>query len=180
MSLLLERIDHLIETRHLVDLWRDGRDSGEITGLIAQRSHELVALLEINDDAEYDGLEVIAIEDVSRLRSDSRSLTSIQELMTTSATIVPDWTSLDLTSFAHAVRSVHAVHGHVGVHMEGYDSGYHIGRVLESDDDWLRLRSLGPKSSLDIHETLIRLEDVTRIEADGKYERRLLSLFPRD
>ena len=65
--------------------------------------------------------------------------------------------------------------GHVSLHVErpGQQMCF-IGQVIELDDDFIRMNQYGTLKRMDRSELLIRVDEITRVEAGGKYERKLI------
>lgn len=174
MSLLKEQIEECIENQRFVDIYR-GRlcEDETLFGKIINVSNELVAMVTFNADF-YDGISVIRIEDITRLRwggNDRISQETVIKRNSLNLQIPP----IDITSFQIAIDDLNETFDYVTIHTEEIDDDIcFIGKVKQSDYDYVQLHEFGTMDNLDRSFLTLPWRDITRIEADSKYERDLM------
>ena len=174
MSLLTEQIKKCIENQRFVDIYR-GQLCGDnaIFGKIIDVSDELVAMVTFDADF-YDGISVIRMEDITRLRwggNDRISQETVIKRNSLNLQIPP----IDITSFQIAIECLNKAFNCVTIYTEEIDDDIcFIGEIKQLDDDFIQLHEIGSMNRLDRSYLTLPWRDITRIEADSKYERDLM------
>ena len=175
MTLLLKKLREFKLSRQLIDVYRDDLKDVSLTGVVIDMTDEFVLLSLVSDDAgEFDGVQVIHRSDITRIRSDSRTLNSIVE-------INPEYleslkvVNLDLSSLQGLLTSVQAEFGYVTIHNEQENACY-IGQVMAQDDEWIDIKECGTKISRHSSQLLLSTEEVTAVSAGDKYEESIYQL----
>ena len=174
MSLLKEQIKECIESQRFVDIYR-GRlcEDEAIFGKIIDVSDELVAMITFDADF-YDGISIIRLDDITRLRWGGNSRIS-QETVINRNALNLQIPSIDITSFQTAIDDLNKAFGCVTINTEEIDDDIcFIGEVNQSDDDYVQLHEFGTMGKLDRSYLTVPWRDITRIDADSKYERDLM------
>jgi hypothetical protein len=168
--------DRLKTDRTLVDVYRDSIGD-PLFGWVAKYSDQFLHLTKYNDFGEYDGGSIIFVEDISRIRWDGierKSIEKLVELKSEPGAMIPD---LDLHDIKSVLTAVQEDLGYVSLYAEhkGPDS-YFIGQIQDIYNDFVYLKEFGSKNSLDRSSLLLKLDDISRVDFDGKYEKDLLRL----
>ena len=174
MSLLMKQIKECIENQRFVDIYR-GRlcEDDAIFGKIIDVSDDFVSMVTFDADF-YDGISVIRIEDITRLRWGGNNRIS-QETVIQKKTLNLQIPQIDITSFCKALDGLNKAFDCVTIHTEEIDDDIcFIGEVNQLDDDHVQLHEFGTMDNLDRSYLTLPWRDITRIEADSKYERDLM------
>lgn len=163
-------------TGECVEVYRDRLAGGEaLVGRIVRFSSTILLIERIDDSYEFDGFSAVLCRDVTRVVSGHRELRFASRVMERQTVEFPGIAVLAIES---AISIFEKLFGHVAVYVEAVapDTAF-IGNVAELDDDHLSLKTFGTHRNLDRANLLVRLEDITRADAGGQYERRLVEHF---
>lgn len=177
MGVWIKQIDRLIERGELVEVHRDSLGGPPLVGRLLRRTDELLLLHRVDEaDGAHDGFVAVVVDFVTRISWESRDLRALRTLVDRAP--LPPAPDVDARSLVGVIRSFQARFGYLAVHAENDvpDAAF-VGELLEIDDDALHLRSYGARSAMDRGELLLALDAVTRVEADGRYERALMKLY---
>jgi hypothetical protein len=179
MTIHTKTLAQLKQNQTLVDLYREGLSEDEITGVISDYSDTFVYLSLFRDNGQEDGVAIVLMADVTRLRWGSNALLSISELVLAKKS-VPTSPPLDLSCLSAVMASVQKAFGHVALHTEQLDDDQcFIGEISEMDDQNVVLHAYGTMGSRARDYTFLNLENITRIDAGGDYEKGLHFLFSK-
>ena len=165
-----------IKNNTFLDINRPNFDAEMLFGLILQESALFLCLKKFTDEGEYDGVSIIRKEDILYFGMGGNRRSSIRELVEDS-TVIDKKITINLVSIRSIIESVASKFGYLSIYEEEYSENFYVGEVLEIDDNFLLLHEYGPRNSLDRSQILLRLDSITRIEVDGKYEKSILKSF---
>ncbi len=171
MSLLSKKIREYKLSQEIIDVYRDHLTDESITGYIADFNKEFILLNCFTDEGENDGVSLFYIDDITRIRAKGNIRKSIKELSQHGKTEFKSY-KIDLKSKNSILKSVNKVFGHVCLHTEGMDNQIcFIGSIKDEDKEWIVLDSFGTMTSRDIKQLILRKDEISRIDAGGKYEK---------
>ena len=176
MSILDEFVVKAIETKMYVTVRRPVYDSEELFGVILQQSKDFLLLRKFNELGEYDGISAIRKDDVSEIGFEGNRRYVNAKLIEKYGNDNPDVSPIDLSSIQTIIESF-STYGYVALFQEEYSNDFDIGEVLENDEEFLILHGYGTTNALDRPKVLLRLDSISRIDVDGKYERSILEVF---
>lgn len=176
MSLFNDFVGRTILDRVFVKIERPNYEAGGLIGIVVQQSEDFIELVKFDEAGEYDGLSIIRKDDVLSMRRGGNELSSFESLLRGRTGIVREG-SVDLTSIRSVVESVFKQFGYLGVFQEEHDSAFDLGQVLAVDDDFVSISAYGTAKSLDRSNVLLRLDSISRVDVDGKYEKNILEIF---
>lgn len=85
-----------------------------------------------------------------------------------------DLTLLEIGSLDECILSTHLKYGYVTVFCEASDPDVcYIGKIADHDANFVLLDAYGTSATLDKKKLIVRKDDITRIDADGPYEKYL-------
>ena len=176
MAVFEETLAQLHDSVQLVDIYRDRLDHESLTGIISAFSTDFVYLSLFSDSGLCNGISIVRVSDITRIRWEGNERTSIQELIDQKATkpLVP---KLNIKSMQDVITSVQDVFGYVNILTEEMDSEISfIGQVSEMDESYLLFHGYGTMTSRDKNKMLIDLSKITRIDAEAPYEKDIVYL----
>jgi hypothetical protein len=177
MSVLTDALKRAIEDRCLVEIYRDRLAGEPLRGRLMQFSSFVFVLEKVDQLNRADGLVAARVRDITRLRRGSRELSLEAELVEWPPERLP-LPEIALLETSSALTILQKTFGHVAIYIEAIASGVcFIGEAHELDDDFVRVTEFGPLKSLDRPELLLPVEDITRVEAGGVYERQLDTVY---
>jgi hypothetical protein len=169
-GLLHQFLDEVKKSAELVDVFRDDLRAETTRGFVVQMLPDLVQIERYTDEGIYWGMAILRLEDVTRVRRNSRELQLLQTLMTR-----PERTSQTILSTQQtlweAVEFVQRQEGYVVACVEGSDPDFNInGEVVASDEDYLRMTEFGTMSTQDVRDVVVKKSSITRIDFDNRYD----------
>lgn len=180
MPVFDQAFDEFKRSRQLIDIYRERLDRQPLTGWVIDASLGFVYVSRLNEDGEPDGISIVRRDDITRVRWNGRELDSLQRL-SDARSIVAVCPELELDSVQGVIRTVHEQFGHVGMMIEGIDPApVYIGTLESMDEEHVVLDTFGALGRLDRSRMMFWLEDVTRVDAGGKYESGLVYLHQLD
>jgi len=142
------------------------------SGFVEEVSSSLVCFSIFEDDGEFLDFSIIGIEELYFIRKGSSELTKILKNIEKNKNI-PPLKKLSLSNFKNSLISVNQNYGYVVVHVEEVDPEVcYIGEVLKVGE-LLTLQAFGSKANPGRSIEIIKVEDVSRISFEGKYEKGL-------
>jgi hypothetical protein len=175
---VLERwMDDLIQSRALVEVYRDRLNSSPFVGRLVRQSRHVFLMEKLGEIYRQDGWVVARTGDITRIKIGGRELDAAALLAppAESERQFPDVALLELSS---AMTIFQKEFGCVVVHVERISENIcFVGEVRDLDDDFVVLRRYGTTKSMDKATLLLRLEEITSVEADGEYVRMLRPLI---
>lgn len=177
MSVLDKHLQELQASGELVEIFRERTEgnSARLCRINAISSFAIYAT-NFNDDGEYDGIMVFRTDDITRVRWGDNELEA-QRVLVARVKDIPVAPELDLDSISKIVESVQKHFGYISIATEEInDEVIYIGEVVSVDEDFLVLNEYGSKDTLDRSMLILRTPEVTRIDADDKYQRTILYL----
>lgn len=177
MSVQLSTIKRLQQKQTLVDLYRDNLNRESLTGVITDYSDAFVYLSLFSDVGLPNGIAIVYIADVTRIRWGGNERTSIEQLISAHHAM-PLTPTLNLASLREAIESVQREFGYVNLLTERMNGEVtFIGEIEEIDDRTLVLHGYGTMSTRDRNHMLLNLEQISRIDAEAPYEKSIRMLF---
>jgi len=177
MSILVDQLQEALDNEVFVEIYRDDLDCGESeSGYVAHLSEGFVSLIKFTSAGYYDGLIIMDVDDITRVRIGGTKLESQEKLVEKNATI-PDMPEFEMSSLEEIIEQVGEHYECVTVFIEDIDEDIcFVGEVVEIDEDYLVLNEYGTMSRLDRNTGVFRMDDITRVDVDGQYEKNLQHL----
>lgn len=169
-GLLHQFLDEAKQSADLVDVFRDDLRAETTRGIVVQILTDLVQIERYTDEGLYWGMAILRLEDVTRVRRNSRELQLLQTLLTrpesSSKTIL-----LGHQTLWEAVEFIQSQEGYVVACVEGSDPDFNIvGEVIASDEDYFRITEFGTMSTQDVRDVVVKKSSITRIDFDNRYD----------
>jgi hypothetical protein len=90
---------------------------------------------------------------------------------------IPAAPEVDLTTLKDIIEGVQKEFGYVTVAAEAINPDtVYIGEVVSVDEDHLLLNEYGSKDAMDRSMLVLDMDEITLVDADGKYEKTILFL----
>ena len=176
--IFLEQLNALVDSGSLVDIRRDDLDVSDIRGVVLAVSPSLVLISLVNDLVSFDGFSVIRLEDVSFLRWGTGQMLAWERVLSTSPRQTVDF-EFDLSNWSGAFELAQSYGGLITFHREQISpSTAYISDRFEWTDSLISASQITIEGEPD-GQVVCRLDDLTRLEFGGAYERslaRMLSL----
>lgn len=176
MSVLTSTLERLSAEGRVVDVFRDYLSGDALTGVISHHNEEFLLLSLFDDFGNENGAAIIFASDVTRVRWESNSLNSITQLIerNSSAPFIP---VVDIGNLKNLIQSVQNSCGHVTLHTERMDGDVcFIGELEEVDESAVIIKEYGSISGRDSARIMVPVDEITRIDAGGNYEKSIAFL----
>jgi hypothetical protein len=169
----------LKERQEYVDLYRDHFSGDSLSGVITDYSDAFVYLSLFSDSGRANGVAVCFRHDVTRIRWGGNERKSLAELVEAAAA-EPTAPPLVIDSIDSVLHSVSSRFGYVNLLTERASPDItFIGEIVELDAESVVLHEFGTFSRRDRSYLLIKLDEITRIDADADYEKSVAYLAAR-
>ncbi len=171
MALLTKYLKEKQVSGDVLDVYRDNLDAETIRGKIVTLSDEILQIEKYSDTGQFDGAAFIRLSDVTRIRAKGRELEFLSSVIA-SADSNGSPKKLPAQDLWSAVDAVHQEYGYVALFIEDIDPDIVVlGEIIDHDSDHLRLKEYGTLKSCDERELVLSKDEITRVDADGNYER---------
>jgi len=173
-NLFLENLKELIDNKKIVTIFTDIFEES-YTGYIIRISKDLLLLNSFNLSTP-DGIKIFRLDDITRIRWDSNELAEIEKLIE----FPIDYeriNTIDIDNIKNAIESVQNIFGYLTIHIQTIDTNIcFIGEMKAIDDETIILHEYGTIKSKDRSFLLLALQDITRIDSGGIYEKQLVKI----
>jgi len=172
-----EVLKMLADTRDLVDIRRSPARVSDTRGFVLAVSEERVLVAVVSDDVLPNGFSILRLDDISLVRWGTGKLKAWQTAL---ATVMGDFVwqpQVDLADWESVITSAARAASTVTLFRENLDSDRcYIGRNPQVDSGVVRAEEVSTEGALDGHFALL-LQDLTRVDYGGSYERALLRVL---
>ena len=175
MSLITRYLAEAQLAGDVAEFHRDNLDVDAIVGRVHGHRGDVLRIDQVSEHGDYAGLTFVSLGDITRIRSRGRELSFLSSV----APPTQEWSQRDLLggSLPEVAANVSEQFGYVTLYIEdARDDVVFIGEIIERDADHLRLLEYGTISTQDRRDFLLRDDEITRVEVDGPYERRLRNM----
>jgi hypothetical protein len=175
MDIAAKHLQLLKKDRVFVDVYADHFDES-LYGFIREYNDEFLLLEHYNNEILYNGIVVLSRNDITRIRWGNNEIQNSSYLVSAH----DDEDKIEkvrIDSLESTLNSVQDAFGYVTIHMQHVDNGMCIiGQIQEIDATSILLKEYGTLKSLDRGMILLAMEDITRVDAGGLYERGLVHM----
>ncbi|XYH97306.1 hypothetical protein ACMHYB_57710 [Sorangium sp. So ce1128] len=169
----MDQLRRFMEARLVVDVYRERLCKNGIIGRIIGVSEHVLLVSLIDDRYEHDGVAAVRPGDVTRVRTQDRELLMIGKLLD-HCEFNPPFDEICLLELSSAMTIFHRRYGATALYVEALDPDLvFCGEPEDLDDDTLVLRQWGTARTIDKYETLLRLNEITRVDGGTNYMQRL-------
>ncbi len=178
MNLQTKYLDKLKKDNSLAEFYTDNYDESYF-GLVLNYTDEFLLIEKYDEDSNYNGLTILFRHNITRIRWSGNEIESVEKLI--DSTKSQSYTSkIDLSSIHSVLESSYKLFNHITVHIQDIDRNIcFIGQIHEIDPYSIVLHEYGTKTSLDRKFIFLSIDDITKIDVNGKYENNLLRLFAK-
>jgi hypothetical protein len=176
MNLEQKQLDRFIKEETFINIFTDNYDDSYL-GFLIDSNDQFLVLKKFDDKGNFDGIIIIFIENITRIRWDGNEISSIFKLIENSKRF-SEKNIIDISSMDSVLKSLSEIYGYVNIAIQDIDSSVcFIGEITEMDDETLILNEFGTKVSLDRKMLMISKVNITLIESGGIYEEGLKKLL---
>lgn len=176
--MLVREIKELIARQELVSLELADNDASEVTGFFLSVSRNLIVMQRIGNDGRTDGFTLFEPELVSELFWGNREHECIKALAQEKSQITP--VLLKSTQFNKAVIEISSRYHQIGIYTFDDGDNFDVAKVIDHDNEWLKLESFGTIRTLSNLTKLVRFDKICRIEFGNNYLNDLAHLYEKD
>ena len=177
MKVFHEYIDKLIKTQEFVDVYTDEYDESHY-GYIVKVSDELLILESFTGkDGQNEGIMVFRLKDISRINWEGNEIQEVKKLVKQDSRD-SSISNIDITTINTALESINKKYGYVEINIQDLDGDVcFIGEIESLDADILVLNEYGSRQSLDRTKILLKIKDITRVDAGRAYSETIKSIY---
>lgn len=179
MTLFRKILTGAIEKQYFLDVYREYlRYDIPFSARPIQISSELLVLEMYDREMRFDGFSIIRLEDITQIHSKDRKLRMLEEkTKSTTHRIFPE---LECTNLFNLLKELRLRKQFIAIYRENYSEGCATGIIKDFDEFHLLFDWYGTISTLDRLEGLILQEDLTKIELDSPFVRRIFELHQKN
>lgn len=175
MKISEKTLKDLQEKNTFVDIFTDYYELS-LLGFIKKFNQNFLLLEHYNEDGFYNGIVVFKRQDITRIRWDNNEINSTFKIIN-KVESVEEISDVDISSIESVINSVNKTFGYVSIHLQGINEDWIIiGQVQEIDKESIVIKEYGTKISLDRSMLMFSVADITRVDADGLYEKNLMKI----
>ena len=176
MSLYQSTLSDLQHSQTFIELFADRYDVSAY-GYIVAFNTELIMIEKFDGNSRADGVLVLRRDDLSNLRWNGNDLRNRERLVQQEGRIA-DLQGMDIHSVEATLRSLNARFGNITVYMDALDkNNCFIGEIHGLDGETLILNEFGTFATWDRRKLMIEIDNITRIESEGTYEKNLMRIY---
>jgi hypothetical protein len=177
MDLKIKYLEKLKQEQILAGFYTDNYDESDY-GFVIDFNDDFLLIENFDNDCNYDGITIFMLQNITRIRWSGNDMESVAKLIDGSQRQKEKLTNIDLSSVQTILQSVNRLYNHLTVHIQDIDKDiYFIGQIHEMDENSIVIHEFGPRTSLDRKFILLSIDDITRVEAGGRYESNLKRLY---
>lgn len=178
MSLNTKYLEKLKNEQILSVFYTDNYDESDF-GFVIDFNNEFLLIESYDDEYHYNGISIFFRHNITRIRWAGNELENVAKLIDLTKR-QKDKIRVDLASIQTILKSVSSIYKHLVIHIQDIDKNIcFVGQIHEIDEHSIIIHEFGNKSALDRKFTLLSLDDITRVDANGQYENNLLKLFQK-
>lgn len=178
MTLQIKTHKKLQKENVFVDVFTDMFNES-MYGFIRKSNNDFLLLEYYNDNGLYNGIIVLRLSDITRIKWDNNDINSTQKLISKHSD-EKKIAAIKIDSIQDILKSINMIFKYVCIHIQDIDDGMCIiGEIEEMDESTLIVKEFGTRATLDRGRIMISLDDITRIDAGGIYETGLLKTFKK-
>jgi hypothetical protein len=163
-------IDTLIADSIFVEIYDDNAEES-FFGYIIQHTDNFLQLEAYDDEGRLEGIFITEFEEVSRIRWEGNERQLIESLISSRA----EQPKPRLEGMRSILEDVNQHYGHICITLGGYGTDkLYIGEIEELNEDFLVLHEYGSRQQKCRNRMLVRIEDISRVQAGGIYESNLI------
>ncbi|MBA6231451.1 MULTISPECIES: hypothetical protein [unclassified Colwellia] len=170
--MLISELKKLKLEQELISVRRSCADEDQ-TGIIEFVNDEITIFCMYTDDGEYDGYTLFYTEQIYEVLWGNREHEAISTLIQKYGK--KSSIEFDGESFEDIFKSLSVNYSSLCIYTDD-ESQFDIAVVESQDDDWLKIKTFGPKKTLSSLYKLIKNSDVGRIDIDSPYQNKIVEL----
>jgi hypothetical protein len=149
-------------------------EPGSTLGYVLDMGPEFFLLGLIDDRIRFNGYQCYRASDVRKLKAPAPNAEFITNALRLRREAINKKPDIDLSSVSALLRSASHLFNLTTIHREKINPATcKIGKVIELNDDQLRLLEIDPDAVWAKRPTTVRLSDITRVDFGGDYEEAL-------
>lgn len=168
-----EYIDKLIENSTFVEIFDDNAEES-FFGYIIEQSDTHLQLELYDGEGRSEGTLIAENEDIARIRWEGNERELIESLIISRV----DTVKFELKSTHCILEEMNEHYGHICITLGGYGTDMlYIGSIEEINEEFLILHEYGTRNQRCRSKMLVRIQDISRVQAGGIYETNLIQQF---
>jgi len=168
-------LQDFIDNRVFVKLYTE-RYNESFFGFIFTFTDDFLLFENYNNNSMENGIIVFYRENITKIRWEGNELNHLQKLIKTPR--ISGLEKIELYNIQTIISSVQLLFGHINIYTEDIDDDVcYIGEVDDLDDFVVVLNEFGNPNTSDRKKVLINIHNITKVEANGIYEKNLLEIY---
>jgi hypothetical protein len=178
MSVEIKYLSKLRDDKTFVYIYTDSYSEADY-GFIIDFNEEFLVLKKFNEESLFDGISILRRDNITRINWGGNDIENTFKLIFKKE-YESEVKNINLESIETIIKSAFDNFNHLTVRIQDIDNSvYIIGQLEDIDDETIVVNAFGTKSTLDRSFLMVSLENITRVDAGGIYERNLQILFDK-
>ncbi|MBU6954585.1 hypothetical protein [Hahella sp. HN01] len=170
--MLIKELNALKENQELVSIERNCHDE-ELTGFIHTATEDVIIMSLFSNDGDYEGIAIFETDQISEVYWGNREHKAIASLIDTSQEI--NFPKVKGKIFPDILIELNNAYGSLCLYQHHSEARFDVGQIIDHDD-WLKVHALGNKKSLSPLYKLIQKDDISRVDIDSPYQKKIVNL----
>ncbi len=175
--MISEKLNEFKKDQKVIEIGRRNYSEDVIICQVRSVSEFFVQLTEYNHSGEFDGINIIFIEDITDILWNSKEVESIEKLM---KAVTPfEVKKINLDSTFAIIEDIKSKYNSIEIWKEGIGTGGHFGEILNFDEEWIHMFEYTHKGNTSTYECILRADQISKIATDTLYLKNLAKIYNR-
>jgi hypothetical protein len=180
ISLLQRSLKDIGKSKKLCEIEVEHPDDNFFCKIIDNNELMTLAHKILPDSGEFDGFSLLFTDNISTLSWEGELLEQLEILLEEKGprkNILDKIANISIHNhFFKVIRTINSLYGHISVYDAKSTEDFYFGQVKDIDEEFMLLRLMGDKHTMDDRNIVIRLADIGRIDFGGIYDENMLRL----
>ncbi len=172
MSILVKELKELQLKSEVAGIARDCSDNIHY-GYICKVGNDYAAMHLYMSDGTYGGISVFKLEQITEVLWGNRNAKARAHINL--KTSQPETPSFKANGFNDLILEFNEKYSSLEIYSDN-DEDFHVGKVISHDDDWIKITTIGEKSSLSQGYALLERDSILRIMVNSPYQTGIMEL----
>jgi hypothetical protein len=176
--MIVKKINQLKNKKELISIERRSVTDEEIMGYVQFNNSEVIVVRTFTNEGYFDGFSLFEIDQINEIFWGNREHKSINNLIKENKEKRPEYPSnFSFENFKDGLIAIASYYDFIEIFCENFSArNFDIAKILEHDEEWLKLDCLGNKNTLSKMKRLLKIENITRIDFDTPYTKNIMKL----
>ncbi len=177
MSMFKKELKELQLKQELVGFTRDCSDD-ILYGLIARVGSDYIAMNNYYGDGGYAGFTIFLLDQITGVKWGTRDCKARSHIIRKNG--IDEVPEFSCDAFEDIIIELGQKSESTEFYYEDDDEDFQLGKVVEHDNKWIKIKTFGTRHTLTQGFELIPLKDILRIVVNSPYQKEIIELHNTD